>query len=527
MRLATADEMRAMDRRAIDEFGIPGIVLMENAALRVVDVLEREFSPIAQKRFVVLCGKGNNGGDGLAVARHLHTRFSVPVSVWLTVDPGNLTGDAASNYTMAARSGVSITTVTGDVPTGLAGELASPCVVIDALFGTGFHGKASGPAAVMIDAANASGNPIVAVDVPSGVNADSGAAEGAAIHASITVTFALGKPGLYVYPGVDCAGRVVVGDIAFPRSIYQGGTFFLTTPEDISGWLPSRKASRDANKGKFGHVSVFAGSAGFLGAANLAAVGAARSGAGLVTLCVPAGLLDAAMAMTNYVIMTSPLPQTKERAFSSAALDKALETAGKGTAAAIGPGIGRHDPETVRFACEFIRQCPVPLVIDADALTILSEQPGRGASIVKQREAATVLTPHPGEMARLLGKKSSEVQEDRLTAVREAAQSYGCVALLKGSSTLITDPGGEVWINRTGNTGMASGGMGDTLTGILAAFLGMKIPVLHATAAAAYLHGVAGDLAIRRNRGTGGLLATDVIETLPEAIAQCTGDAVQ
>ena len=527
MRLATAGEMRAMDRRATVEFGIPGIVLMENAAMRVVELLEREFGSLARKRIIVLCGKGNNGGDGLAVARHLHTRFGASVSAWLAAQPGALSGDAAANYTMAARCGVPVATADDALPPDFVADLSRAGIVVDALFGTGFRGAAAGSAAMLIEAVNASGKPVVAVDVPSGTNADTGAADGPAIRAAITVTFALGKPGLYIHPGVDYAGRVVVGDIAFPRPLYEGGSFFLTTPDDVAAWLPSRRPSRDSNKGKYGHVSVFAGSAGFLGAANLAAVGAARSGAGLVTLCVPEGLLDAAMAMTNYAIMTSPLPQTPSRAFSSAALDWALETAGKGTAAAVGPGIGRHDPETVAFACEFIRRCPVPLVVDADALTILSEQPGRGASIVLERAAATVLTPHPGEMGRLLGTSSAAVQADRLAAVRAAAQAYGCVALLKGARTLITDPGGAVWINVTGNPGMASGGMGDTLTGIVAAFLGMKIDPLAATAAAAYAHGLAGDLAVGRNKGAAGLLATDLIEALPEAIAHCSGEAVQ
>jgi NAD(P)H-hydrate epimerase len=522
MRLATSEEMRALDRRATEEFGIPSIVLMENAALRVVEYLERAYAPLNEKSVAVLCGKGNNGGDGLAIARHLHNRFGASVSVLLLAEPAALKGDAAVNFAMAEKSGVPVEVYPAEFSPEAAAALARADVVVDALFGTGFHGIASGAAAAAIEAANRAGRPIVAVDVPSGVDADTGRAEGPAIRAQATITLALGKPGLYQYPAVDYAGEVVVGHIGFPGALTEGGSLFVTEPSEIAHWLPGRQATRDANKGKFGHVSIFAGSAGFLGAANLAASGAARAGAGLVTLCVPESVLDAAMTMASHTLMTSPMPQTARREFSFQALEKALETAGKGTAAAIGPGIGRSDPDTVQFAVEFIRRCPVPLVVDADALTILSEQPGHGAEVVRARTAATVLTPHPGEMGRLLGIKTSEVQEDRMRAVRSAAGSYGCAVLLKGSRTLIASPDGKVNINLTGNTGMASGGMGDALTGICAAFLGMKLDAHNAASAAAYVHGLAGDLAVKRIRGTAGLLATDLIDAVPESIALCT-----
>jgi NAD(P)H-hydrate epimerase len=527
MRLATSEEMRAMDRRATEEFGIPSIVLMENAALRVVEYLERVYAPLNEKSIAVLCGKGNNGGDGLAIARHLHTRFGESVFVYLLAAPASLKGDAAANLAMAEKCGVSVAVCASGFSAEAARDLSGVDFIVDAIFGTGFHGVATGAAASAIEAANASGHPIVAVDVPSGVDADTGHVEGPAIRAAATVTLALGKPGLYLYPAVDYCGKVVVGHIGFPSALTDGGSLFVTGPFDVAGWLPGRQATRDANKGKFGHVSVFAGSAGFLGAANLAASGAARAGAGLVTLCVPESLLDAAMAMASYTLMTSPMPQTPGREFSFQALDKALETAGKGTAAAIGPGIGRKDPDTVKFAVEFIRQCPVPLVIDADALTILSEQPGRGAEIVKARTAAAVLTPHPGEMARLLGITTAQVQDDRMQTVRSAADSYGCVALLKGSRTLIASPDGRVNINLTGNPGMASGGMGDALTGICAAFLGMKGDAHDAASSAAYVHGLAGDLAVKRIRGTAGLLATDLIDAVPEAMAVCMSESAQ
>ena len=510
-----------MDRRAIDEFGIPGIILMENAALRVVEFLEQEHGPLTGCRVAVLCGKGNNGGDGLAIARHLHCRFNAVVRVYLLADPDEMKGDAAANYTMAERCGVPITLCPADAPVAPARAFGAADFVVDALFGTGFTGAATGLAGSYIESANKSGRPIIAVDVPSGVNADNGRVEGAAIRASSTITFGLTKIGLLLHPAAEYTGKLVVGDIGFPRSVMEGGSLSATEAADVVAWLPSRAATRDANKGKFGHATIFAGSAGFLGAANLSASGAARSGSGLVTLCVPEGILDAAMVTANPIVMTRGLAQTSTRSYASQALDDALALAAKGTAAAIGPGVGREDADTVKFVCEFIKRCPAPLVIDADALTILSEQPGRGADIVNARVHPTILTPHPGEMSRLLGIKTQEVQDDRLGAVRSAAQHYNCTVLLKGARTLIASPDGRLSVNTTGNTGMASGGMGDTLTGITAALLGMKLGAHEAAAAAACIHGLAGDIASDRIRGQAGLLASDLIEAIPEAIARC------
>ena len=520
LKLTTAAQMREMDRRAIEEFGVPSIVLMENAALRVVDVIAERFGPLRGRRIAVVCGKGNNGGDGLAIARHLATRFGAEVDVWLASDPSAYTGDAAANCKMAQAFGLGI--ITG-LPSAIQGEL-----IVDALLGTGIKGGVEGQLAEVIGRMNRANCPIVSVDVPSGLNADTGDVSGACVKAALTVTFALPKIGLLVYSGAEYVGELVVADIGMPRAVMVADEVKVAATEasDVAQWLPARVNGRDSNKGKFGHVTVFAGSAGFAGAPTLSAEAAARTGAGLVTLAVPIGIQNALMARVSPVVMTKGLAETGEGTFSQGALEAALTLAAKGTAAALGPGLGgAENQETRAFVREFVSRCPVPLVVDADALNCLASEPDRGASVVRSRSAATVLTPHPGEMGRLLGTDTKTVQSGRREAVEQAAQRYGCVALLKGARTLIAAPDGRLAVNTTSNPGMATGGSGDVLTGLLAALLGSGIAAWEAAAAGAYLHGLAGDLAATGQGGPAGLIATDLIDSLPAAIAHCHSEA--
>ncbi len=516
-KLTTAAQMREMDRRTMEEYGVPGLVLMENAALRVVDIVAERFGPLKGKRIAVVCGKGNNGGDGLAIARHLATRFGAKISIHLTAEPSEYEGDAAESYKMAAAFGLDIRPVFPDLYRGID-------LVVDALLGTGIHGGVEGDLAEIISAMNGEHRPIIAVDVPSGLDADTGEVGGACVRAALTVTFALPKIGLMVYPGAEYVGELVVADIGMPRQVMAADAVLVSATEasDVARWLPVRINGRDSNKGKFGHVSVFAGSAGFAGAPALSAEAAARTGAGLVTLAVPSGIQPALMARVSPVVMTQGLAETAGGTFSKAALDAALKLAGKGTAAAIGPGLGGgEDSDTRAFVREFVSRCPVPLVIDADALNCLAQERDRGASAVKSRTAATILTPHPGEMGRLLGTGTQAVQEDRRAAVEQAAHSYGCVVLLKGARTLIASPDGRIGVNVTSNPGMATGGAGDVLTGLAAALLGSDLPAWEAACAAAYLHGLAGDLAAAKQGSPAGLIATDLIDFLPAAIARC------
>jgi len=510
--------MREMDRVTIEEYGVPGIVLMENAALRVVEVVAARFAPLQGKRITVICGKGNNGGDGLAIARHLATRYGANVMIQLASDPIEYRGDAAANYRMAQAFGLAL--YTSDSPiTGGWGEL-----IIDALLGTGLKGGVTGPYAEMIESMNRSGVPIVSVDVPSGLDSDTGRVEGPCVRAAVTVTLALPKFGLMVFPGAEYAGEVVAGDIGMPRPLLgsdeiQAG---VTEASDIARWLPSRVNGRDSNKGQFGHVMVFGGSAGFVGAPILTAEAAARTGSGLVTLAIPEGIRNAVLARISPVVMTRGLTQTEAGTFSAHSVEEALAMAGRGTAAALGPGLsGTDDDDTRAFVREFVARCSVPLVIDADALNCLALELDRGVSIIRRRSAVTVLTPHPGEMGRLLGTDTETVQADRREAVESAARTYGCVVLLKGARTLIADASGRLAVNTTSNPGMATGGAGDALTGIIAALLAGKLEGWETAAAGAFLHGLAGDLAVTAQGGAAGLLATDIIREIPHSIAHC------
>ena len=528
-KLTTAAQMREMDRRTIEDYGVPSIVLMENAALRVVDIIAERFGPLKGKRIAVVCGKGNNGGDGLVIARHLETRFGAEVTVHLAVDPvlsavvnPEYKGDAAVNFKLAQGFGLEIRR--GCVDLGRQTEL-----IVDALLGTGIKCGVEGKLADTIRAMNESHVPIVSVDVPSGLNADTGEVNGACVKAALTVTFALPKVGLLVYPGAEYVGELIVADIGMPRQVMaaDGVQVFAVEASDVARWLPARVNGRDSNKGKFGHVTVFAGSAGFAGAPTLSAEAAARTGAGLVTLAVPISLQNSLMARVSPVVMTRGLAETSVGTFDVEAVDEALTLAAGGTAAAIGPGLGGADnAETRAFVKEFVARCSVPLVIDADALNCLAQEPDRGISAIKSRTAATILTPHPGEMGRLLGSDTKMVQADRRTSVETAAQNYGCMVLLKGARTLIASPDGRLAVNTTGNSGMATGGAGDVLTGLLATLLGSEIPAWEAAGVGAYLHGVAGDLAALKQGGPAGLIATDLIDFLPAAIAYCQSEAV-
>ncbi len=528
MKLTSAAQMREMDRQTIEDYGVPSVVLMENAALRVVEVMAERYAPLKGQRIAVVCGKGNNGGDGFAVARHLANRCGAEVAVWLLADPATLKGDAKINYWLAQKFGLEINEAGGEIPPGFATVLARTDIIIDALLGTGVRGAVTGALAEAIGIINLSPAAVIAVDVPSGLDADTGATPGACVKAALTVTFALPKYGLVEFPGVDSVGELVVADIGMPRPVMEAAHVqtWQTDAADMSRWLPSRDESRDSNKGKFGHVFVFAGSQGFVGAPTLTAEGAARTGAGLVTLVVPQGLQDSVMCRVSPVVMTRGLPETAQGAFSQEALEDALHLAEKADAVALGPGLGGVASEPTRaFVKQFVARCPGPLVVDADALNILAAESDHGAAILQSRSAPTVLTPHPGEMGRLLGLGTKDVQADRHGAVARAVSMFGCVVLLKGARTLVADPTGALYVNTTGNSGMASGGMGDTLTGIIAALLAGHVPPTQAAAAGAYLHGLAGDLAAAGHGGKAGLLATDIIEWLPRALARCAEEA--
>ncbi len=508
--LATAEEMRAADRRATERYGVASLLLMENAARGAADALERELGPMAGRRVAVVCGRGNNGGDGLALARHLLAR-GARVDAWLAGPAAEVRGDAALNLEALRRGGQAIDEAGDPASLGrLRSALGLADVVVDALLGTGVRGPASGPVRDAIVAVNEAGRPVCALDLPSGLPSDGELPAGPVVRARLTVTFGLVKLGLVLPAGAARAGRVVLVDLGVPASwLTEPTAAGLLEPADVRAAVPPRPL--DAHKGRYGHLLIIAGSLGKTGAAGLACLGALRCGTGLVTCAVPASQ-QPVVAAARLEAMTEPLPETASRTLSAKAIDRVLELLERADAAALGPGLGL-DHETRAAARDLARDAPRPMVVDADALTALVDHLGD----LRAARGPRLLTPHPGEAGRLLGRTAAEVQADRLGSVRRLAAETGAFVALKGARTLVAGPDGRVLVNPTGNPGMASGGTGDVLTGVAGGLLAQGVPAALAGAAAVYLHGLAGDLAAEAT-GPAGVLAGDLAAALPAAI---------
>lgn len=515
MKVGTNNQMREMNQQAVHDYKIPEIILMENAALSVIEVLIKRFGLLCGKRVAVVCGPGNNGGDGLAIARRLAIEHKAFVTIVLANASNNYTGCALINFEMTKKLGIqSLIDKNFDFSTYE--------FIIDAIFGIGFKGVVSEELGHLIQNMNESGRPIVSVDAPSGLNIDSGRIEGPVVRASQTVTFTIAKYGQLVYPGAEYVGELIIKDIGIPAALLNASKIltYATETKDVAHWLPTRKNSRDSNKKIFGHVVAFAGSRGFMGAAVLVAEAAERSGAGLVTVAVSEDILQSVLNHVSPTVMTFGLPTLNDSKISALACEVALKLIAKATSVALGPGLGLTDGVT-RFIRAMIIHCPCPLVLDADAITFLSLEADYGADLIKNRKAATILTPHPGELGRLLGVETSFIQADRQRYLKMAVEKYNCVILLKGARTLISDPSGAIYVNVTGNAGMSNGGTGDALTGIIAGLLAQELEALPAAVVGAFLHGLASDIVKKNNSGAIGLNAMDLIQHLPQAIAQC------
>jgi len=500
-----ARRMRAADRAAV-RGGIASARLMENAAEALVEELLRA-GPV-EGSVVAVCGPGNNGGDGLAAARLLAKR-GISVAVFTLGDPEAYRGDPARNVARARATGLELTSLSRrGAGSDLARALAKAGTVVDALFGTGLTRPLTGRAARAVEAINAAGCPVVAADIPSGLSADTGRLLGPAVRAFLTVAFAAAKPAHVFWPARGFCGRVVVRDIGIPTRtlLSRAGDLALAEARDISAWLPARPA--DSHKGDFGRLAVIAGSRGKAGAAVLTARGALRAGAGLVTVFCPASIEPVVVASLPEA-MTRGLPEEDgalARAASSA-LREALESF---DAAVAGPGLGTGRG-TVRVVEELLAaECP--LVFDADALNAFAGRARR----LSRRRSPTLLTPHPGEAARLLGTTGAAVQKDRLAAVTKLARASGAVVLLKGAASLTAAPSGRVTVNPTGTPLMATAGSGDVLAGAAGALLSGGLNAEQAAIAAAYLHGSAGER-LSRTLGDAGLLARELADTLPLA----------
>ena len=509
MKVLTAAQMREVDRRTM-ELGIPGLVLMENAGHRVAEFLQEEFAPLAEHRVVILCGKGNNGGDGMVAARQLFTRLRpARLDVVLAADPVELRGDAEANYRMLVACGC-------PVQREITAEMRQATLVVDALLGTGLKGPATGLMREWIRQIN-SGFPqatVVAVDLPSGLDSDTGAIPGEAVRADYTVTFTAPKVCQVLPPACDLVGRLLVRPIGSPSSLFEDDPAIqlsLMEPRMFRHLLGRRPPG--AHKGDFGHVLVIGGSRGKTGAAAMAGMAALRAGAGLVTVA-SAGSALPVIASHAPELMTEALPETEEGGISAqaAAPDRLSRLLHLKDVVALGPGLG-NQPETVEMVRNLVISVPQPLVIDADGLNALAGCDFRGVNFI--------LTPHPGEMARLCGKKTAEIQADRVGSARAYATERNLTLVLKGQRTLIAFPDGRVWVNPTGTPAMATAGSGDILTGLIAGLLAQAPREPEAAiAAAVYLHGLAGELGAEE-LGERSLLATDLLDYLPEAFDEC------
>lgn len=513
--IVTAEQMRELDHRTITEAQVPSLVLMERAGTGVVTHLEARYGPVAGKRVVILCGKGNNGGDGFVIARLLR-RKKVHVHVLLLTPATELSRDAKAMYQRFQRmAGPSSTTRPPDA-NALQQRLASADILIDAILGTGLSTPVTGLYREAIEALNAAGRPTVAVDLPSGLHADTGSVLGAAVRADLTVTFGLPKAGLYCGAGIDCAGLVRLVDIGIPPSFVEavGSRLLLLTGDAAQAALPHRR--RSSHKGTYGHLGLIAGSVGKTGAAAMAALAALRIGTGLVTAAVPSSVNDILEAKLLEA-MTLPMPETKARTFARSGLDRLLAFAGSRDAVAIGPGLTTH-PETVDLVQEFVKRVDKPCVLDADALNALAGK----ASLLTECTRPPIITPHPGEMARLEAEATTQsVNDDRLGTATRFARERGVFVILKGACTVIARPDGVAAICPTGNPGMATAGTGDVLTGMVGGLLAQGVASWDAACAATYFHGLAGDLAARQ-LGQAGMIARDLIQHIPHAIAPAT-----
>jgi NAD(P)H-hydrate epimerase len=514
MRVLNSAQMREADRRTIDEIGIPSLVLMENAGRQAVAAMESMYSDLADRQVAVLCGRGNNGGDGFVVARTLAQR-GVDVSVFLFGRVAEVRGEARTNLEILGRLGITVVEVADSQAWELHFSEVGDCtLIVDAIFGTGLNAPVSGLIESVIADVNSSGIPVVSIDLPSGLSADSPDPIGPSIEAGLTVTLAAPKLPLVLPPGEMHAGDIVIADIGIPAEVIDAvaGPRVELLTRAVMRELITPRAS-DSHKGDYGRVLVVAGSRGKTGAAHLAAMGALRSGAGLVTIATPASCQPVVAALAPEY-MTEALAEG-ELGIDVRAVDQVLESARD--VIALGPGLGQA-ASTREFIKLVFDRATAPIVIDADGLNAFGDDPDRLAG---REGRAVIITPHPGEMARLVGMSTDEVQANRVDVARNFAVGHRVYVVLKGHRTLVATPDEKVFINPTGNPGMATGGTGDVLTGMIAAWLAQLLDAEAACKLAVYLHGMAGDLA-EADEGEVAMTAGDVAAHLGDAILELT-----
>ncbi len=509
MKLARAAEMQAIDTCAIDDIGIPGVVLMENAGKKTTGLSVCYFGDPAGKKVFVFAGPGNNGGDGFVIARHLH-EAGADVMIYLLVSPDKIKGDAAVNFRIIQKMKIPFQLMVS--AEDLKIDCTSCFLMVDALFGTGLTRELGDHFAACVGLMNRSKCPVVAVDIASGIDSDSGRILGDAVRADLTVTYGLAKPGQFVFPGRELTGKLEVADIGFPEVVIEQAnlTTYLLTSQSVRGFLPHRHAN--SHKGSHGHLLILAGEIGKTGATILSGLGALRAGAGLVSLCV-GKQLNPVFESALYEAMTIPLVGGDNGAPVLSDFDDICRAMSGKQAMVLGPGLGTAD-DTAKLVRKVYREADIPLVVDADGLNVLAKDFPR----IDPSSPPRILTPHPGEMARLVGCSSKEIQGNRLELARNFAMEHGVYLILKGAGTIVASPDGRLAINSSGNSGMAAGGMGDVLSGIIGALLAQGISPWQACCLAVFLHGFSADRLAEK--GAHGYLASEVANFLPAAMQE-------
>jgi hydroxyethylthiazole kinase-like uncharacterized protein yjeF len=503
MKVSRVAEMRALDRTAIEKFGIVEELLMENAGHAVYSVILKEFG-IEDKRFLIFCGLGNNGGDGLVVARKLHSNGGA-VKVFNLGDPARFKGAAKINYDIVARLPVEVRQL--ESVEQIAADVANCDAIVDAILGTGITRNVEGLYRDVIESINPSGKTVFSVDIPSGIHGDTGKIMGAAVRADHTVTFGLPKIGNMLFPGYHRGGRLYVSHISFPRSITGADSLKIEINDPTS--IPSR--AKDAHKGDFGQVLFIAGAAGYYGAPYFAALSFLKAGGGYSRLAAPRSITPFIANKGSEIVF---VPQDETNAGSIALENKhvLLELAQRMDMVVLGPGLSL-ERETQQLARELVSEIEKPLLIDGDGVTALCQD----LQIIKGRGAGTVLTPHLGEMARITGTDVREIDTNKVDILQRTTRELGATIVLKGAHSLIGYPDERVFINMSGNSGMATAGSGDVLTGTIGAIFGLGLPVRDAVRQGVFVHGLAGDLAAD-DKGEDGITAQDILDYLPLAV---------
>jgi len=514
MKLANAEEIRRLDRVAIEDYRIPGLLLMESAGAGTVKVMVERFGDLTGRTVAIIAGPGNNGGDGLVIARHVLQRGGLPL-VFLLTKPEKLKGEAAVNLEIVGNLEIPLFMADDrEKIKSLTNCLPDCDLIVDAIFGTGLTRKPAGHYAAAVEIINSSCCPVISVDLPSGLNSDTGQLLGTGVRAMLTTTYGLAKPGLFLGHGPEHTGALEIIDIGLPPKalVYANLQTELLEAESIQNWLPPRPAT--SHKGSFGHLLVVAGSHGLSGAALLCARGAMRSGAGLVSLAAPERL-QTIFATALPEAMTIPLPTSDAGQVTPNDLRSILTAARDKSAMVLGPGLGQ-DNGTGEVVAELYHQLEIPLVVDADGLNLLAK---RGTDL-SDAPAPRILTPHPGEMSRLTGTSVARIQSDRLGTAREFATLHKIFLVLKGNGTVIASPEGKLAINVTGNPLLATGGSGDVLAGLLGGLLSQGLSPWESAALAIFVHGRAADRRLELDRISSGLLASELADQVPWVMAE-------